>query len=90
MVAYLLNALTSAGGLWYVVQRTKLCWDFAATAHLAHLVVCWAYNGLFPHSLVWWLSCCISVIIMTVLGEFLCMRSELRAIPLSVGPKADL
>lgn len=27
---------------------------------------------------------------MTVLGEFLCMRSEIKAIPVGLGPKVDL
>ncbi|ELU07526.1 hypothetical protein CAPTEDRAFT_92364, partial [Capitella teleta] len=47
MIAYILNALTSAGGLWYVVQRTKQCWDFAATAHVSHFIACWLYNARF-------------------------------------------
>lgn len=90
MGAYMFNALTGGLGLWYVVQRTKLCWDFAITSHLIHLVACWAFNGGFPSTLSWWLITVISVIVTTVLGEFLCMRSEMKAIPLSVGPKVDL
>ena len=30
--------LFSSVGLWYVVQRTKLCLDFSCTVHLLHLV----------------------------------------------------
>lgn len=90
MVAYLCNALTGSVGLWFVVQRTKLCWDFSVTAHLVHLVICWIFNGWFPNTLSWWLITVISVIMMTVLGEFLCMRTEMKAIPIGVGPRADL
>jgi len=93
MIAYVLNALTGALGLWYVVKRTKPCLDFAATVHFFHLLACWIYNSHFPTSLSWWLSNVISIIIMTVLGEFLCMRTEMQAIPLGGalrGPKADL
>lgn len=89
MAAYVLNALFGAVGLWYIVKRTKQCLDFTATVHLLHLVVCWFYNGAFPYTLSWWLVSIICIIIMTVLGEFLCMRTELKAIPL-LGPKADL
>ncbi|KAK2148319.1 hypothetical protein LSH36_502g00031 [Paralvinella palmiformis] len=90
MVAYFCNALTGSAGLWFVVQRTKLCWDFSVTAHLVHLVICWIFNGWFPSMLSWWLITVISVIMMTVLGEFLCMRTEMKAIPLGVGPRTDL
>lgn len=89
IVAYVLNALTGATGLWYIVKRTKQCLDFAATVHLCHFVACWIFNGLLP-SLSWWLINIISLIITTVLGEFLCMRTELKAIPLSMGPRTDL
>jgi len=93
MMAYVLNALTGALGLWYVVKRTKLCLDFAATVHIFHLVTCWMYNTHFPTSLSWWLSNVVSIIIMTVVGEFLCMRTDMQEIPLGGalrGPKADL
>jgi len=93
MIAFVLNALTGALGLWYVVKRTKLCLDFAVTVHFFHLIACWMYNSHFPTSMSWWLSNVISIIIMTVLGEFLCMRTEMKAIPLGGalrGPKADL
>ncbi|XP_013404457.1 protein SYS1 homolog [Lingula anatina] len=90
MGAFVLNSLTCALGLWYTVKRTKLCLDFASTVHLIHLVVCWGYNARFPYTVSWWLVNIICIVLMTVLGEFLCMRSELKAIPLGMGPKADL
>jgi len=88
LIAYVLNAFTGALGLWYIVKRTKQCLDFAATMHLLHLIVCWAYTSHFPWTVTWWMANTVSIIIMTVLAEFLCMRTELKAIPL--GPKADL
>ncbi|KAK2177623.1 hypothetical protein NP493_589g02003 [Ridgeia piscesae] len=90
MVTYALNALSCSVGLWYVVRRTKQCWDFAMTMHFFHLLACWAFNHHLPHSLSWWLINIVSIIITTVCGEFLCMRTEMKAIPLSMGPKADL
>lgn len=80
----------SAIGLWYVVKRTKQCLDFTCTVHGFHLVACWAYNGYFPNTLTWWLVNVISVIIMTVFGEFLCLKTEMKAIPLAMGPRADV
>nr|CAD7205126.1 unnamed protein product [Timema douglasi]CAD7267618.1 unnamed protein product [Timema shepardi] len=94
--AFVLNALTweppltFALGLWLVVQRTKQCLDFSSTAHLFHLVLCWSYNGHFPTSFSWWFLNIACLTITCVCGEFLCMRTELQAIPLSLGPKADL
>ncbi|XP_074646779.1 protein SYS1 homolog [Tubulanus polymorphus] len=90
MGAFVLNSLTGAVGLWFIVQRTKLCLDFTASAHFFHLLICWCYNQAFPNTLSWWLTNLICVIIMTVLGEFMCMRTELKAIPLGMGPKVDL
>lgn len=79
-----------AVGLWFIVQRTKQCLDFSSTAHLIHLIVCWYYNGHFPSAFSWWLLNLACLTIMCVSGEFLCMRTELQAIPLNMGPKADL
>lgn len=88
--SFLLNSLCCSLALWHFVQRTKQCLDFTVTTHFMHLVVCWIYNGTFPTTLSWWLINIICIIIMCVCGEFLCMRSEMKAIPLSIGPKADL
>ncbi|PSN51089.1 Protein SYS1 [Blattella germanica] len=90
ITAFVLNALVGALGLWFIVQRTKQCLDFSSTAHLIHLVVCWYYNGHFPSAFSWWLLNLVCLAIMCVCGEFLCMRTELQAIPLNMGPKADL
>ncbi|XP_073234301.1 protein SYS1 homolog [Porites lutea] len=83
IAAFCLNALTGAGGLWVIVRRAKQCLDFAATAHLIHLIVCTIYAG-FPTSLTWWLLNLACMALMSVIGEFICMRTELKAIPVSV------
>ncbi|OWF48061.1 protein SYS1 homolog [Mizuhopecten yessoensis] len=90
VIAFLLNSLTSALALWFIVQRTKLCLDFSVTAHLLHFLGCLIYNSHIPSTLPWWIINVISIALMTVTGEFLCMRTEMKAIPLSMGPKADL
>ena len=80
----------SSLGLWYVVQRTKLCLDFTCTVHLFHVIFCWYYNGALPLYFSWWVINLICVAVMCVAGEFLCMRTELRAIPVINHPKVDL
>ncbi|XP_022107521.1 protein SYS1 homolog [Acanthaster planci] len=90
VAVYVLNSLTCALGLWVAVGRAKQCTDFALTVHMLHLVACWAYNRQFPHTLSWWLVNIVCVALMTVLGEFLCMRSEMKAIPLSTAARSDL
>ncbi|XP_072169337.1 protein SYS1 homolog [Diadema setosum] len=86
---YVLNALTCAVGLWFIVQRTKKCTDFSVTLHFVHFIACWIYNNQIPNSIAWWLTNIGCIALTTVLGEYMCMRSELRDIPLS-GARADL
>ncbi|XP_067052235.1 protein SYS1 homolog [Acropora muricata] len=83
MAAFCLNALTGAGGLWVIVRRAKQCLDFAATAHLIHLIICSIYAG-FPTTMTWWLLNITCMALMAVIGEFACMKTELKAIPVSV------
>ena len=56
------------------------CLDFTVTVYLLHLLVCVCYSGI-PRLWAWWLCNIVAMIIMAVLGEYLCMRSELAAIP---------
>ena len=85
------NHIFSSVALWYVVQRTKLCLDFTCTVHFFHLLACWYYNNYtFGNTITWWFINIVCMTIMCVSGEFLCMRTELRAIPVSMTPKADL
>lgn len=88
--AFVLNALVGSFLLWIIVERTKQCLDFSCTWHLIHLIICWFYNGEFPTTFSWWALNLACVTLMCVCGEFLCLRTELQAIPLSLGPKTDL
>ena len=67
----------------YVVERAKKCLDFAATAHILHFLGTIIYNQTFPASWTWWIVNVICLIIMSVLGEYLCMNRELQEIPLT-------
>jgi len=80
----------SGVGLWYVVQRTRQCWDFATTVYLVHTCVCIAVNGGLASTASWWLTTVIAGVITTVLAESLCMRTEMKLIPLNVPSKVDL
>merc|ERR1719341_1212086 len=90
IAAFVCNALNCSLGLWYVVQRTKLCLDFSCTVHLLHLVGCIWWNLSLPHTLTWWCINLVCLTTMCVSGEFLCMRTELRTIPVSMATKTDL
>jgi hypothetical protein len=89
-VAFALTALNCALGLWYVVQRTKLCLDFSCTIYFLHLAACIIYNGSIPTTFSWWLINIVSTMILCVTAEFLCMRTELQSIPVNMAPKTDL
>ncbi|GAQ79834.1 Integral membrane protein SYS1-related [Klebsormidium nitens] len=81
MLAFLCNAFVGAGFLLFLVERAKKCLDFSATLFLVHLLLCIAYAGV-PASFAWWIVSGLSVVVMSVLGEWLCMRRELRDIPI--------
>ena len=68
--------------LLLLVGRSKQCFDFAATLHLFHLIVCVVYAG-WPRTVLWWALNITSLILMAVLGEYLCMRRELMPITLA-------
>ncbi|KAL5274113.1 SYS1 family protein [Megaselia abdita] len=81
ITSFITNSLVGSGALWVIVKRAKLCLDFSCTFYLIHLVICWWYNSAFPANISWWLLNAISAGIMCIGGEFLCLKSELREIP---------
>lgn len=68
--------------LWYIVKRAKPCLDYSATIHTIHLLFCWIFTGSFPFSFSWWILNSICIGITCVCGEFLCMKTEMKSIPL--------
>lgn len=80
----------SALGLWLFIRRGKQCLDFVVTVHFFHMIGCWIYNAHLPSALSWWLVNVACMALMAVIGEYLCMRTELRAIPVNTGPKSNL
>ena len=74
--------LGSAGFMLYVIERAKKCLDFAATLYIIHLFICIVYGG-WPASVTWWVVNITGLAIMALLGEYLCIRRELKEIPIS-------
>lgn len=89
LIAHVINSLFGALALWYIIQRAKQCLDFTCTLHLIHFFICWIYSRHFPTYLVWWLVQTSCIVLMVVVGEYLCFRSDMKDIPL-VGSKADV
>ena len=86
LVAFLANSFTSSVSFWFIVQRAKLCLDFAFTEHFIHFLLCWVTFG-FPTSWVWWVMNGVGVLFVAIVSEYLCMRFETKAIPVtSSGP----
>ena len=73
------NALAGGCSLCIVVERAKHCLDFAATFYFVHLCCCLVYDGL-PENWEWWVATGIDITAMSLLGEYLCMRCEMRDI----------
>ncbi|KAF4793327.1 Protein SYS1 like protein [Turdus rufiventris] len=80
----------NALGLLYFIRRGKQCLDFTITVHFFHLLGCWIYNSRFPSTLTWWLVHIVCTALMAAIGEYLCMRIELREIPLNSAPKSNV
>lgn len=71
-----------AGFLMFLVERAKKCLDFCATLYIMHLFICILYGG-WPASITWWVVNITGLAVMALLGEYLCMKRELREIPIS-------
>ncbi|KAE8696087.1 regulator of telomere elongation helicase 1-like [Hibiscus syriacus] len=73
-------------GSWYMlylIERAKKCLDFSATLYIIHLFICIMYGG-WPSSITWWVINVTVVAVMVLLGEYLCIRRELREIPITL------
>ncbi|KAG5537659.1 hypothetical protein RHGRI_024939 [Rhododendron griersonianum] len=74
--------VTLAVYMVYLIERAKKCLDFSATLYIIHLLICIMYGG-WPSSITWWVVNGTGVAVMALLGEYLCIRRELREIPIS-------
>ena len=81
LFAFLANAaVLGAFHLYVVVERAKKCLDHAATVHLLHFFLCALLRGV-PSRAMWYVVVTLATVSMSVLGERLCMKKELRNIP---------
>lgn len=90
VVVQLLASLSCGVALTVVVQRSKQCLDFSCTIHAFHFLFVVIYNHALPTQSLWWGVQVASVVVCTLLGEFLCMRAESQDIKLGPSPKFDL
>jgi len=81
LAAFFLSAIAGAGYMLFLIERVKKCLDFAATLYIIHLFLCLIYGG-WPSSVTWWVSNGVGLAAMALLGEWLCIRRELRDIPI--------
>ncbi|MFS7974242.1 hypothetical protein Hanom_Chr09g00866261 [Helianthus anomalus] len=82
IASFLLSSFAGAGFLLYLIERAKKCLDFSATVYIIHLCICILYGG-WPSSITWWVVNGTGLAIMALLGEYLCIKRELREIPIS-------
>jgi protein SYS1 len=87
---YFLNALVLSLSLTVLVRRSKLCLDFVGTCYFFHFILSWLFTLQFPLSVTWWTVQVLSAILATLLGEYLCLRGEMEAIPVGQNAKVDV
>ncbi|XP_058111374.1 uncharacterized protein LOC131254669 [Magnolia sinica] len=80
IASFILSALAGASYMLHLVERAKKCLDFSATLYIIHLFICIIYGG-WPSSITWWIVNGTGLAVMALLGEWLCIRRELRDIP---------
>ncbi|KAL8537578.1 hypothetical protein ACS0TY_012630 [Phlomoides rotata] len=76
-----LSSIAGAVVIVYLVERAKKCLDFSATVYIVHLFICLFYGG-WPSAMTWWVVNITGFAVMALLGEYLCMRREVRDIPI--------
>uniref|UniRef100_A0AC35TZ09 Protein SYS1 homolog n=1 Tax=Rhabditophanes sp. KR3021 TaxID=114890 RepID=A0AC35TZ09_9BILA len=81
-VIQLMAILTAALSTVFLIQRAKSVLDSFITLHFIHFFVVLLYNFAFPVQLSWWFLQICSCAVGTLVGEYLCMKSETREIVL--------
>merc|ERR1712129_550934 len=81
IVSFILSAFPCAYIVSWIIKRAKKCLDHVSTIYIIHLVMSWLIVQ-FPSNWDWWVVNFCSFIIMAVLSEYLCIRSEMQVIKL--------
>ncbi|KAI9244584.1 integral membrane protein S linking to the trans Golgi network-domain-containing protein [Phascolomyces articulosus] len=82
-LVWLVNATMIIPVLVFLVQRAKLVLDFVLTLHFFHILFVWIHTGHFPTCGAWWFLQVVNAILMTLGGEWACMRREMEPIMVS-------
>ncbi|KAL3511810.1 hypothetical protein ACH5RR_024527 [Cinchona calisaya] len=82
IASFILSSLVGAAFLVYLVERAKKCLDFSATLYITHIFICIIYGG-WPSSITWWVVNVTGLAVMVLLSKRLCIRRELREIPIT-------
>ena len=67
--------------LTIIVEKSKMCLDFSVTYFLIHLLISSFYYRV-PATADWWIVHVFAMIVMVLVGEYLCSLRELSDIPL--------
>lgn len=81
VLAAVAASLSGALLLRTIVEKSRKCLDFAVTLTALHLLFCLFYSRQWPDA-AWCFSTLAVLVVMVVLGEYLCSRRELMDIPL--------
>ncbi|KAJ8612691.1 hypothetical protein CTAYLR_008952 [Chrysophaeum taylorii] len=82
VLAIFASGLVGATLLRTIVEKSRKCLDFAVTLYIIHAVTCVVYSDFTLPNLTWWIVHFVALVVMVVLGEYLCSRRELQDIPL--------
>ncbi|KAF1865818.1 hypothetical protein Lal_00021819 [Lupinus albus] len=82
IASFLFSSLAGAVYMLYLIERAKKCLDFSATLYIIHLFICIVFGG-WPSSITWWIVHGTGIAVMALLGEYLCIKRELREIPIT-------
>lgn len=81
IAATIFASLAGSIMLAFIVEKSRKCLDFGSTIYIFHLLFCSLSRGC-PSAWEWWIVHVVGLIVMVVLGEYLCSRIEMRDIPL--------
>ena len=83
VLAFVAAAALACVVMLLVVGRAKKCLDFCSTMYGYHAVTVVAVSRSLPRSFLWWVLLVVGVVLSTVCSELICLRRELKEIPVS-------
>ncbi|ORX91292.1 hypothetical protein K493DRAFT_286975 [Basidiobolus meristosporus CBS 931.73] len=86
---WLANSVFGVFLLLHIVERAKLCLDFTITFHFFHFLFTSMYSQQIPSYFMWWALNVVSCCLMSIGGEWMCMRKEMAPIQLGGGSSSE-